>query len=103
MHSHEHALGADVEVEVEHMQIDDDVTENSSNNDPLASGERSLSAASQRGAIFKKDLAKWAVSTKQTRKSMNSLLSLLRKEDMDLPKDCRTLCGTPKNTSAQIA
>lgn len=41
-------------------------------------------------------LAKWAVETKQTRESVNSLLKILREDDPSLPKDRRTLCETPR-------
>lgn len=42
-------------------------------------------------------LAAWAISTKQTREAMNSLLHILRRDDNTLPKDYRTLCKTPKH------
>lgn len=47
-------------------------------------------------------LAEWAISTKQTRKSVNSLLKILREYDPNLPKDRRTLCKTPKANAQNI-
>lgn len=47
-------------------------------------------------------LANWAVTNNQSRKSVNSLLEILREEDRLLPKDYRTLCSTPKKVHSQI-
>lgn len=45
---------------------------------------------------LRSDLAKWAVQNKATRTSVDELLSVLRKHGHRLPKDARTLLGTPR-------
>lgn len=47
-------------------------------------------------------LAAWTVANKQTRKSVNGLLRILREDDPSLPLDYRSLCRTPKISSTQI-
>lgn len=44
----------------------------------------------------REEFAKWACETNQTRASTNQLLSILRKNNENLPKDYRTLCRTPR-------
>lgn len=44
---------------------------------------------------LRSDLAKWAVKNKATRTSVDELLLVLRKHGHRLPKDARTLLGTP--------
>lgn len=51
---------------------------------------------------FHRELATWAVKTKQTRTAVNDLLGILRAKDETLPKDYRTLCRTPSNSNVQI-
>lgn len=46
-------------------------------------------------------MAKWAVRNKTTRTSVDELLSVLRKHGHRLPKDARTLLGTPRHVDAQ--
>lgn len=50
---------------------------------------------------LRSDLAKWAVKNKATRASVDELLSVLRKHGHRLPKDARTLLGTPHQVEVQ--
>lgn len=50
---------------------------------------------------LRSDLAKWAVKNKETRTSVDELLSVLRKHRHCLPKDARTLLGTPRQVETQ--
>uniref|UniRef100_A0A182ILG3 Uncharacterized protein n=1 Tax=Anopheles atroparvus TaxID=41427 RepID=A0A182ILG3_ANOAO len=55
------------------------------------------------GLPFYKRLKSWALSTHQKHSAINSLLDLLRETTVfDLPKDARTLLGTPKNIGSEI-
>lgn len=51
---------------------------------------------------FHRELAAWAIKTKQTKSALNDLLTILRVKDETLPKDYRTLCKTPSNSNVQI-
>ena len=46
------------------------------------------------------DLVVWAAKHKCTKESVNDLLSVLRCHGQDLPKDARTLLGTPRNVES---
>ncbi len=48
------------------------------------------------------DLATWATEHKITHVALNSLLSLLRKQDLNLPKDARTLLGTVRSNRTEV-
>jgi hypothetical protein len=52
--------------------------------------------------IFLQGLAKWAFDSKTSREQLNDLLGLLRKSGRfnDLPKDARSLLGTPKSVDS---
>ena len=56
-----------------------------------------------RNLRLKKDLAEWGVANNSTRRMLDDLLKILVDYGLDLPKDSRTLKGTPKdiNTSAK--
>ena len=54
--------------------------------------------------VFENLLSGWVFKHQCSRDSFNELLSILRERDhLDLPKDCRTLLGTPRSvfTKAQ--
>lgn len=48
------------------------------------------------------DLATWATEHKITHVALNSLLSILREHDLNLPKDARTLLGTVRSNRTEI-
>lgn len=51
---------------------------------------------------YHRQLANWAIKTKQTRSAVNDLLKILHTNDETLPKDYRTLCKTPMDSHTQI-
>jgi hypothetical protein len=56
-------------------------------------------SSEEAGSSFQSGLAKWVVDSHTTREHCNSLLSLLRNEGLDLPKDQRTLIKTPRSVT----
>ena len=56
-----------------------------------------------RNLKLKKDLAEWGVANNSTRRMLDDLLKILIDYGLDLPKNSRTLKGTPRdiNTSAK--
>lgn len=50
---------------------------------------------------FTEKLASWCSKNKQTRKSTNELLALLREDGLPLPKDSRTLQKTPRSITVE--
>ena len=46
---------------------------------------------------FPEELASWATKNQLSRSALGDLLSILRREGHDLPKDPRTLLGTPRS------
>ncbi len=48
------------------------------------------------------DLATWATEHKITHVALNSLLSILRKHDLNMPKDTRTLLGTVRSNRTKV-
>ncbi|XP_016092861.1 uncharacterized protein [Sinocyclocheilus grahami] len=48
------------------------------------------------------DLATWATEHKITHVALNSLLNILRKHDLNLPKDARTLLGTVRSNRTEV-
>lgn len=84
-------------------------SENSSNTDtfPNASctdeiihitGEMVEHKALFSGNNIKEDLAKWAIITRTPHSKIGLLLSVLRKYNLEVPTDPRTLLSTPRST-----
>ncbi len=48
------------------------------------------------------DLATWATEHKITHVALNSLLSILRKHDLNMPKEARTLLGTVRSNRTKV-
>lgn len=49
---------------------------------------------------FEKDLRHWATENKETHRSVNQLLSILRKQGHQVPMDARTLLSTPQDKAS---
>lgn len=78
----------------------DSLDTNISAETPIQSDFQNVSSSRSTTKVQK--LAKWAIYNKQTRKSVNNLLEILREDDQSLPKDFRTLCQTPRMSSTRI-
>ena len=84
-----------LEVPTEPYTSSDDFGMNSTSSDSEADVDGEV--VDERSRLRVK-LATWAIENGQTRKSVNSLLAILREEGHhDLPRDTRTLLKTPRN------
>jgi len=87
----EDCAGSIADSNLENLDLDDQ--QHSSESDDTETG-----SSSDEIRELWSDLAKWAVRNKTTRTSVDELLSVLRHW---LPKDARTLLGTPRHVDAQ--
>ncbi len=90
----EDCAGSTADSNLENLDLDDQ--QYSSESDDTETG-----SSSDEISDLRSDMAKWAVRNKATRTSVDELLSLLRKHGHRLPKDARTLLGTPRHVDAQ--
>ncbi|XP_053392143.1 uncharacterized protein LOC128554855 [Mercenaria mercenaria] len=90
------AVSSDTQELISETDSDTDSrTDNSSeieSDDDLINAE----AAESDEPTLREKLAEWATQNRLTRASVNELLGILREENLDLPKDARTLLQTPK-------
>lgn len=68
---------------------------------PISSSEDDHEEFSAPSDSLKNELAQFMVSANMTRDNCNTLLAILRKHGMQLPKDCRTLRKTPRSVEVQ--
>ena len=76
---------------------DNDSDSNSHFSDWNTSEDDELDSSFQETNSLPQNLANWVSKHEITREATNELLSLLLKHGMDVPKDKRTLCKTPRN------
>lgn len=81
---------------LENLDPDDQHYNNYSESDDTETG-----SSSDEISDLRSDLAQWAVWNKTTRTSVYELLCVLRKHGHRLPKDARTLLGTPRHVDTQ--
>ena len=59
------------------------------------------SESKEENKTFQEKLQSWAVKSKCGRPQLNELLGILREEGLEVPKDARTLCKTPRQIQTQ--
>jgi len=93
------------DIEVEHDdgclcdpdENDSDCDEVLDASEPISSSEDDSEDFNASGDNLQNDLAHFMFSANMTRDHCNTLLDILRKHGMQLPKDCRTLLKTPRS------
>lgn len=63
--------------------------------------ENELNDTVEEAVSFEEELRQWAVNNKETHRSLNQLLPILRKQGHLLPVDARTLLATPQRNTTE--